>query len=308
MYNYHTLILDFLQYKRNLGYKYKTEEIILKEIANYLTYNNVNVITKEITEEYARINKNIKQNTLARNMVVFREFNKYLFLNDINCYQIPLKIYPQNHNNFVPYIFSYNEIKSIYLNLNCISNHNYSYYQKMTYPLIVKLLYQTGMRIGELLNITISNYDENYFMICDTKNDQDRKIMIPFTLKDEIKSYHLKFHNQSNNDDLFFKVTLSTIEKYFKKVLKSSKISISNHGPRLHDLRHTFVVHTIEKFRKDGKNIDEMIPILQAHVGHKSINSLAYYFHLNNDILQELKSISNNNFNSLIPLRGKDNE
>ena len=46
MYKYNTLILDFLQYKRNLGYKYKSEEIILKEIAKYLSDNDVTIITK----------------------------------------------------------------------------------------------------------------------------------------------------------------------------------------------------------------------------------------------------------------------
>ena len=115
MYKYNTLILDFLQYKRNLGYKYRSEEIILKEIAKYLSNNDVTIITKEITEKYARNNENISQNTLARNMGVFREFNKYLLLNDIECYQIPLKLYPQNHHNFIPYVFLMMKLKEYIL-------------------------------------------------------------------------------------------------------------------------------------------------------------------------------------------------
>ena len=309
MYKYNTLVLDFLQYKRNLGYKYRSEEIILKEIAKYLSDNDVTVITKEITEKYARINENISQNTLARNMGICREFNKYLLSNDIECYQIPLKLYPQNHHNFIPYVFSYDEIKRIYSNLNFIYNSpNYTYYQKIIYPLIIKLLYQTGMRIGEVISIAINNYSENYFILYNTKNGQDRKVMIPLTLKEEIGKYHTKFHYQSDNDELFFKVKVTPVEKYFKKLLRLSNIKITNNGPRLHDLRHTFIVHTIEKFRKDGKNMDEMLPILQAYVGHQSLASLTYYFHLNNDILQELKNISNKTFNNLIPVRGDENE
>ena len=98
------------------------------------------------------------------------------------------------------------------------------------------------------------------------------------------------------------------MEEYFKKVLRKSCITLTNNGPRLHDLRHTFIVHTIEKFRKEGKNIDEMLPVLQAYVGHQSITSLSYYFHLNNDILQELRNISNTKFNDLIPMGGDENE
>lgn len=309
MYKYDTLILEFLQYKRNLGYKYGSEEIILKEIAKYLNDNNVITITKEITEGYARLNENIKPNTLARNMEVFREFNKYLLLNDIECYQIPIKIYPQNHHSFMPYIFSYKEIKNIYSNLNFIYNSpNYTYYQKTIYPLVIKILYQTGMRIGEALNIMINDYKENYFILNETKNGEERKVMIPCTLKEEIKRYYVKHHSQSDNNKIFFKSSIDAIERYFKKLLNLSNIKGSNNVPRLHDLRHTFIVHTIEKFRKEGKSIDEMLPILQAHVGHRSLKSLSYYFHLNNDILQELKNFSNNNFNNLIPLREDENE
>ncbi len=164
------------------------------------------------------------------------------------------------------------------------------------------------MRIGETINIKINDYKENYFILNDTKNGEDRKIMIPLTLKEEIKRYHVKFHNKSDNNELFFKLNRSTIEGYFKKTLKQSNIKRTNGIPRLHDLRHTFIVHTIEKFRKEGKDIDEMLPILQAYVGHQSLSSLTYYFHLNNDVLQELRNVSNNNFNSLIPLKEDEDE
>lgn len=309
MYKYDILILEFMQYKRNLGYKYQSAEIVLKEIVKYLFENNVTTITKEITERYARHNENIKSNTLAKNMGIFREFNKYLALNDIECYQIPSKIYPQNHHNFMPYVFSYEEIKRIYSNLNFISNSPYyTYYQKTIYPLIIKILYQTGMRIGETINMTINDYRENYFILNDTKNGESRKIMIPVTLKEAIRNYHIKFHSQTDNNELFFNLNRYAIEGYFKKILKLSNIKRTSSIPRLHDLRHTFIVHSIEKFRKENKSIDEMLPVLQAHVGHRSLESLAYYFHLNNDILNELKIVSNINFNNLIPLKDDEYE
>lgn len=309
MYNYNTLILDFLQYKRSLGYKYNSDEMIIKEIAKYLASNNIKEITKDVTENYARINKNINSNTLARNMSVFREFNKYLLINGIQCYQIPSKIYPQNHKNFIPHIFTYDEIKRIYLNLNYINNNpKYNYCQKLAYPLIIKLLYQTGMRIGEVMNITVENYKDIYFVLTDTKNGKIRKIMIPDTLKEEIKKFHNKFHKNVEKNNKFFNFSTNRIRVYFKTILKKSEILINDNGPRLHDLRHTYIVHVIENFRKKGKNIDEMLPILQAQVGHQSLEALSYYFHLNNDILHELQQISNNTVNYLIPIDGDKNE
>lgn len=300
MYNYNILIMDFLQYKRNNGYVYKSDEIILKEIAKYLTNNNINIITEEVTEAYARSNKNLHSNTIARNMGVFREFNRYLQMINIPCYQIPDKIYRQNHHSYTPYIFSYKEIKKIYSNLNCIYNScSYSYYLKIAYPLIIKLLYQTGMRIGELCNISVKDYDGYSFILKDTKNGTSRKIMIPQTLKTDVNKFYKKYYKTES--EFLFMVNSNSIRKYFKKVLVSSNIEITDNGPRVHDLRHTYVVHSIEKFRKEGKDIDTMLPILQAQLGHQSLRALSYYFHLDNDVLYELRKESNNKFNYLVP-------
>ena len=74
MYNYNTLSGQFLQYKRYLGYKYKTDEIVIKEIVKYLNDFNIDIITKEVIENYVRLNKNMAQNTIARNIVTFKEF------------------------------------------------------------------------------------------------------------------------------------------------------------------------------------------------------------------------------------------
>ncbi|HCY43996.1 MAG TPA: hypothetical protein DHU33_01055 [Firmicutes bacterium] len=303
MYDYNSLTNDFLQYKRFLGYKYKSDEIIIKEIVKYLNDNNISIITKEITERYARINPNLAANTISRNMDTFREFCAYLKLREIPCYQIPLKLYPQNHKSYFPYIFSKKKIRLIYNNLNIISkSYHYNYYQKTIYPLIIKLLYQTGMRIGEVLNLKYKDYlDDNYFILRKTKNDEERIIILPSKLNEEFKTFYYKFKNCYMEDDKIFLCCTSTIRIYFFKVLKAANIKKNSNGPRLHDLRHTFITHTIQKFIAEGKNLEIILPVLQAYVGHKSIESITYYFHITNDILKEINTISERNLGYLIP-------
>lgn len=308
MYNYNSLTDEFLQYKRFLGYKYKTEEIVIKEIAKFLNDNNVSVITKEVSKMYARMNLNLSCNTIARNMGVFREFCDYLKLNSIQCYQVPLKLYPQNHDSYFPYIFSKTEIKLIYSNLNFIEkDYHYSYYQKNAYPLVVKLLYQTGMRIGEVLSLKYNDYlDGNHFILRNTKNDEERLIYLPDSLNKDFKIFYCKFKNCYSENDKIFLCSDSSIRKYFSKVLQISNIKSNTNKPRLHDLRHTFITHKIQKFIDDGKNLDNMMPILQAYVGHKSVNSIAYYFHMTNDILNEINIVSEEQLGYLIPKLKED--
>ena len=301
MQDYHTLSQSFLQQKQFLGYRYKTEELVLKEIVTFLGNRE---ITKEVTEEYARINRNRHSNTIARNMGVLREFCKYIQTQGIDCYQIPEKIYPQNHKSYTPYIFSHQEIKTIYENLEiALKGYHYSYYQKFSYPLIIKILYQTGMRLGELLSIKKQDYliEDGCFHLKDTKNDQERLVFLPDTLKQEMNFFIHKFNHQWNMDSKIFSISSSTIENYFYKVLKLSNILRKENSPRVHNLRHTFVVHKIKEYVNEGKDINVMIPILQKHLGHQSLKDLSYYFHLTKDILMDIKQISEEKFNNLIP-------
>lgn len=303
MYNYNNLCNSFLQHKKYLGYKYNTDKTVMNEIKNFLIQNNIDIITKEVTENYARINPNLNSNTLARNMGVFREFCKYLKTQDIECYQIPKKLYPQNHHNFTPYIFSKDEINTIYSNLNFIDNdYHYSYDKKLSYPLIIKILYQTGMRIGEVLNLTFKdyNYKESYFHLYDTKNDEERIVTLPNSLNNEFLIFYNKFKYLGENTKIF-NCSASAINKYFDKILNLSKINKTDKGQSLHSLRHTFVVHSIRKIVQEGKDFNSFLPILQIYIGHSSLESISYYFHMTKDILNDLNKISENELGYLIP-------
>lgn len=312
MQEYNTLFKEFIQYKRFLGYKYKTDEIVLNEIIQYLIKNNISMITKEVTSNYATVNTNLSSNTIARNMGVFREFCYYLKTQkNINCYQIPTKIYPQNHNSYIPYLFTHEEIKLIFSNLNnALNNYHYNYYKKTIYPLIIKILYQTGMRIGEILNLRIKDYNNNLsvFKLVDTKNNEERYVAIPEKLNKEIYDYCTKFFYNKSNEEIIFKVSKSSVLKYFKKVLNISNITITDSGPRLHDLRHAFVIHNINKAIKENKDINMIIPILQAQLGHKSLEALSYYFHINKDVLYSVNNVSEEKLSYLIPKDGVNNE
>ena len=59
---------------------------------------------------------------------------------------------------------------------------------------------------------------------------------------------------------------------------------------------------------KQNKDINQILPILKTQLGHKSLSSLAYYFHINKDILGTVNEISEKELGYLIPSIGEDNE
>mgnify|MGYP005775574033 CR=1 FL=1 len=311
MYNYNKLSEEFLQYKKFLGYKYKSDSIIIKEIVKYLNDFNINNITKEVFENYVRLNENLSQNTIARNISTFKEFCKYLKLQGINTYQIPNNIYKKEKRKYKAYIYTHDEIKKIYSNLDIVFSYHYSYYHKTIYQIIIRILYQTGMRIGEVLNLTIDDYDSynRLFHLKQTKNNQERIIVLTEQLNNLINDYVIKFNYKFKLNNKLFDISLTSIENYFDKLLNLSKIIKTDNGPRIHDLRHTFIVHLIEKFINEGMDLNVMLPIIQAHIGHQSLNSLSYYFQVTNDLLNIVNKISEEKLGYLIPkMEGDEHE
>jgi integrase len=59
-------------------------------------------------------------------------------------------------------------------------------------------------------------------------------------------------------------------------------------GPRLHDLRHTFAVHTLQQWVKQGEDLTAMLPVLSVFMGHKSMRSTSQYLRLTAEVYPDV--------------------
>ena len=51
-------------------------------------------------------------------------------------------------------------------------------------------------------------------------------------------------------------------------------------GPRLHDLRHTFAVHRLEDWIREGADLQARLPILATYMGHQSLAGTQRYLRI----------------------------
>ena len=68
----------------------------------------------------------------------------------------------------------------------------------------------------------------------------------------------------------------------FRRFLWQARISHGGrgHGPRVHDLRHTFAVNNLRSWFAQGRDVGALLPVLQTYLGHASIADTGYYLHL----------------------------
>lgn len=156
-------------------------------------------------------------------------------------------------------------------------------------PVIFRILYGCGLRVSEVVGLRYKdvNLEDGILTIREAKTDRDRYIPLSDSVKEACISYADKIWWEKDSDFFFLapdKTMISpmTVYQRYRRYLEVAGISHGGkgQGPRLHDIRHTFAVHVLQKWIKEDADLTAMLPILSAYMGHKTVRSTAQYLRL----------------------------
>lgn len=171
-------------------------------------------------------------------------------------------------------------------------------------PVLIRLLYATGLRISEALSLRNQdiNKEDRYVHVWKTKNGTDRIVPISESMiyvLFEYEEYRNKLPLVSVDapDSRFFIkpdgefVSSASVYKRFREILEKCQIPRRGKGcgPRVHDLRHTFAVHSMVQLCREGKDLYTAMPVLSAYLGHKCLLSTEMYVRLTTAMYPELE-------------------
>ncbi|MEM9243169.1 MAG: tyrosine-type recombinase/integrase [Pseudomonadota bacterium] len=88
----------------------------------------------------------------------------------------------------------------------------------------------------------------------------------------------------------------------FRKLLHQCNISHGGRGkgPRIHDLRHTFAVHRLIQWHKEGADLNAKLPLLVTYLGHQDFTGTQKYLHLTAELFPNLTARMNKQFGDVI--------
>jgi integrase/recombinase XerD len=292
---YASYLGDFIMLKRQLGFKYKTEETILSIFDRFTIERGESVlgITQELADCWYNYGPNSSDSYRYHKGVCLNQFSTYLCERGIHSY---VRSMPAYDKSFTPYIFSTKQIKTLFAACDALRSTKRSMNSVvMTLPALVRLLYGTGLRISEALALKNSDVhlEENYLIVRDSKNGKERMIPISQSVSSVCKEYR-NYRDQLplglTKEQNFF-VSLcgkacnrNSIYKWFHRARWAAGISRDDHGPRLHDLRHTFSVHTLAMMAESGSDLYCSLPILSSYLGHECLESTNQYVRLTSDM------------------------
>ena len=258
-------------------------------------------IEKSITEEVingwiAHLKTKNHSRTVSHKVSCLRCFLKYLRYSGIPVF---MPRCPKHHEDYVPYIFSDDEMATIFKCADNASGNGGTV--DFQVAMLIRLLYGCGLRHGEALNLIRSDVDFSHgtLLMRQSKNKKQRIVPMHQSLSEVLMQYCVAMKIFNKPDALLFPVAnanLSAREENmrmkFRAVLKAAEIYTPTtkryqRGQCIHCLRHVFAVKSFAQSEQNGRSSLDSVPYLSVYLGHFDMDGTEKYLKFSSDIFPE---------------------
>ncbi|MDQ1305205.1 MAG: hypothetical protein QG671_1036 [Actinomycetota bacterium] len=281
--------------KRAVGFKYVAEERVLTRFAVFCRteFGGLQAPTQASVEAWiaAAHRRGVAPATVQTLVAPVRELARWLGRRGIPAYVLPTGTLPRPAR-YVPHIFTDAELAGLFAQTDRCHPDVQVPVRHLLMPVLFRTIYACGLRVSEARLLRLDDVDTGtgVLRLRDAKGGKDRQVPVSEPLRIRLADYDARVaaHPGPGNGDWFFPgraglpLTLGNIEKNFRRFLWQARIPHGGrgHGPRVHDLRHTFVVNNLRSWFAAGQDVGALLPVLQTYLGHSSIADTAYYLRL----------------------------
>lgn len=273
--------LDYLEFEKKFSlYTVDNYDKDITEFKEYLVMNNINSFKKvdySLVRKYLVFlyEKKYKNTTICRHISSLRSFYKYLLGNKlINENPMELISLPKKEQRLPNFLY-YNDLEKL------LETPDQSTSIGLRDKLIFEILYSTGVRVSELVNIKVKDIDfENKSIRIFGKGKKERIVLFGDQALKLINIYldqrgftseYLILNNRGN------KITTRGVDLIIHK--NSLKSGLKNKITP-HTMRHTFATHMLN----DGANL----LTVQELLGHENLKTTQVYTHVSNERLRNV--------------------
>ena len=276
-----SIIIDFKEFLLKKNYSENTIISYMSDLYYFYLFvkKDLLLVTEEDIRDYLEYLNLQKENatTVRRKISTFKSFYKFLYLNNyINKKDYPMTRigYPKAEKKLPKFVY-YNDLLEII-------RESYNDSDGVRDRLIIEMLYATGVRVSELVNMKYEDIDYNNKRIRVLgKGNKERIVYFGDYAMEALKEY-MSTHEKNKNGYVFTnskggQLTDRGVRFIIDKIM--SKLSVKVHVTP-HVLRHTFAT--------DMLNNGCDIKVVQELLGHASLKTTEIYTHVTNERLREV--------------------
>jgi integrase/recombinase XerD len=263
------------------------------------------IVTRQLIWAYLESIENPARTTkfeIARNL---RPFCLYLKARDSRHFVPEYRFVAKPRKQLVPHIFSEDEVQKLMKYVRkALCRHTHPPVVRTTYATLIGLLWATGMRTSEVVNLNIGDVDfeAGVIKIRETKFYKSRLIPVHPTTTQALREYLAErnrsgfpvfdwspfFYNWRMAERKQGRYTTDAFHHKIREAIIATKIkSKSGRYARPYDLRHSFATNRLSSIY-DGKEAGKRLPLIATYMGHSKISHTQVYLHPSTELLAKL--------------------
>ena len=267
---------------RALGYKFRTQSLLLRNFVAYAEAHGDQVISADRILAWAVEAPSPEQR--RNRLLEARRFAIAMHAEDSR-HEIPVAdalgrgLFARR----IPYIYSHEDIRRLMTAAASLSPAGTI--RPLTFATLFGLLTATGMRISEALALRLSDVTDDGLIIEKTKFKKSRLLPLHPSTRRALNAYLAVRSRVATGSDAVLigntgeAVAYPTVVAVFLRLTRSIGLrgSSGGGGPRIHDLRHTFAVRSLEGCSSDGAAVSRHIVGLSTYLGHAHVTDTYWY-------------------------------
>lgn len=271
--------LYFLKKELNYSdYTIKNYQLDLTDFFKYVSKSNIDFLNIKNTHVRGYLKYldtcNLKNTTISRRISALRTFYNYLLEKGLVKSNIFLNVKNPKLEKKLPNYLNYTEIEELLASIDTRTDEG------LERRLLIEMFYSTGCRVGEMVNVKISDIDfYNKTIKVMGKGSKERIVYYGDYASKYLEDY---LKNKDKKGYLFTnkrgeKLTIEEVEYIVRDIMKH--ISIKTHVTP-HTLRHTFATHLLNN-GADIRTVQELL-------GHANLSTTGIYTHVSSDRLKDV--------------------
>jgi integrase len=312
------LVERYLDERHRLGFSARTQAYALRSFARHVqTVGHLGPITVEVMADWARRDSHASSDphTWARRLKLLRSFMHWLVQFEPGTEVPDDAIFGRIPERQAPHIYSEQEIIDLLAAARKLGPA--PGLRGIVYETLFGLLASTGMRISEALALTNADADLKRGMLTIhlAKFGKSRQVPLHPSTVEALRHYRwmCDLAGVSAQDEApFFVGTrgrrrgMPLGDRQVHRVFIELRERLgwhnrgAHHAPRIHDLRHTFVVRRIVLWQAQGVDVDQAMLSLSTYVGHAMVTNTYWYL----SAVPELMALAAGRFESFISQSG----
>lgn len=278
------------------GYLFRKQSILLRDYARFAEAKGEDVVRAITALEWA--GRGPSAGTRHGRLEVVRRFARLMHAEDPRHEVPPAGAFGKQAPRRTPYIYTPKDIHALLKAAGALGPRS-SLRPKM-YVTMLGLIAATGLRISEAIGLRLGDVTTVGLVIRQTKFRKSRLVPLHLTTRRALDSYLAVRARFSGSDDAVFLSERGTGLRYptiistFLTLVRGIGIhpGPGKRGPRIHDLRHTFAVRSLEQCATNGEAIARHMLALSTYLGHAHLFDTYWYLQATPRLLADVAAQS----------------